>query len=341
MAKIIPSLCRLLSVVLFFMLLPAGTTADPFRDDEGNALALKRLLALKKFSKTIEPIKQQLIRGENLDLKGEVGRMLINAAAMLGDKLLAELVIAKGVNVNVKSNGMTPLQTALLANQSDVAEFLISKGANVKVKDKDGNTPLHHAASKGMERVAKLLISKGADVNIKNKEEDTPLHLAVGGQNISIIDLLLSKGADVNAKDKFGWTPRDQAVNRRNAYIVGLLTPPQPESIYAITGSQPQDLSEYMSENVFPIIVDRLFPTTLGVSFETANPDELDETYALKQDQRCRDRAERCVVIPFTDREGGHRFIVKIYAHESDAVKSRLLLNPRKGSLETDKGEKE
>ena len=64
--------------------------------------------------------------------------------------------------------------------QKEVAELLIAKGADVNAKfDKiSGGTPLHIAADKGHKEIAELLIAAGADVNAKDKGGESPLDWA-------------------------------------------------------------------------------------------------------------------------------------------------------------------
>ena len=54
--------------------------------------------------------------------------------------------------MNAKNDaGVTPLQDAAGEDQEEVAELLIAKGADVNVKADDGSTPLHSAAEIGLE----------------------------------------------------------------------------------------------------------------------------------------------------------------------------------------------
>ena len=53
-----------------------------------------------------------------------------------------------------------------------IAELLIAKGADVNAKDYGGNTPLHYSYYN--EEIRKMLIDNGADVNARNKSGDTP-----------------------------------------------------------------------------------------------------------------------------------------------------------------------
>lgn len=112
---------------------------------------------------------------------------------------MAQLLIAKGADVNAKNNwGRTPLHRAAERGSKEIVELLIVNGANVVTRDKQGKTPLHLAESK---EVATLLI---ADVNARDNEGNTPLHRTSSKE---LASLLIAKGADINAKNNEGETP--------------------------------------------------------------------------------------------------------------------------------------
>jgi ankyrin repeat protein len=120
--------------------------------------------------------------------------------------------------VNAKDeDGYTPLYAVAGGGHKEIAELLIAKGADVNPKREDGATPLLIASVAGHKEVAELLIAKGADVNAKDKKGWTLLQHAVMMSKREIVDLLITKGADVNAKvapsDRFfkGKTPLDLA----------------------------------------------------------------------------------------------------------------------------------
>jgi ankyrin repeat protein len=69
---------------------------------------------------------------------------------------------------------------AALSGRREIAELLIAKGADVNAKGDDGSTPLHSAAWYDRKEVAELLIANGADVNAKDDGGDTPLDMADG-----------------------------------------------------------------------------------------------------------------------------------------------------------------
>jgi cytohesin len=153
----------------------------------------------------------------------------LHAAAASGDRQAVEDMLAKGADVNAKSElGSSALHTAAVFGHKDIAELLIEKGADVNVKAEkslwdSGMTALHGSCVKGQKAVAKLLIAKGADVNAKTKNGYTPLHIATTGGYRDMAEFLIAKGADVNAKDNYGRIPLSLAKNRGHIEIIELL----------------------------------------------------------------------------------------------------------------------
>jgi ankyrin repeat protein len=115
-------------------------------------------------------------------------------AAMKGNIEAVKQHLAAGTDVNAKdeSMGMTPLHHATFGGHKEIAELLIAKGADVNAKfDKiSGGTPLHIAADKGHKEIAELLIANGADVNAKDEGGKTPLDWAITSKQTETADLL-------------------------------------------------------------------------------------------------------------------------------------------------------
>ncbi|MDB4808156.1 ankyrin repeat domain-containing protein [Verrucomicrobia bacterium] len=104
--------------------------------------------------------------------------------------------MADGADVNAKG-GMTggaPLHYAAMFGRKEIAELLIAKGADVNAKDEAGRTPLYEAAWQGRGEIAELLIAKGADVNAKNEDGKTPLDSAIPRKRPGIAGLLRKHG---------------------------------------------------------------------------------------------------------------------------------------------------
>lgn len=101
----------------------------------------------------------------------------LESATSSGNVTEAGRLLANGADINAtnRRNGITPLYAAVLSGHKDVVEFLVAKGADVNAKSNDGYTSLHAAAADGYKDVVALLIAKGADVNARNNDGVPPL----------------------------------------------------------------------------------------------------------------------------------------------------------------------
>jgi len=153
----------------------------------------------------------------------------LHAAAASGDRQAVEDLLAKGADVNAKSElGASALHTAAVYGHKQIAELLIEKGVDVNATAErslwdEGMTALHGSCLKGQKGVAELLIARGADVNAKTKNGYTPLHIAATHGHKDVAEVLIAKGADVNAKDNYGRPPLSLAKNRSRTEIIELL----------------------------------------------------------------------------------------------------------------------
>ena len=141
---------------------------------------------------------------------GKTSKELIalSNAARTGNIAEVKKHLAAGADVNAKDkDGGTPLHQAARNGHKEVADLLIAKGANVNaVGDLFGGTPLHAAAFGDHKEIVELLIAKGADVNAKvasgfNKGM-TPLDLAIDFKKPEIGDLLRKHGGKTGAELK-------------------------------------------------------------------------------------------------------------------------------------------
>ena len=169
----------------------------------------------------IEAVKQHLAAGTDVNESDGILTPLHYA----NTKEIAELLIAKGANVNAKDKtGSPPLHRAVRKGQEDIVELLIAAGADVSVKWKRSeDNLLHAAASRGRTDIVKLLIANGLDVNAKNANESTPLHQVGHFGHTEVTKLLIEKGADVNAKTKLGLTTLHEAALRGHKELALLL----------------------------------------------------------------------------------------------------------------------
>jgi ankyrin repeat protein len=94
--------------------------------------------------------------------------------------------------------GTTPLMAAGVNGNKILVQMLITKGADVNAKDQSGNTALIDAAHVGNADVVQLLIASHADVNASNTKGSTALSEAMRMKSSGLArcaDLLRSAGA--------------------------------------------------------------------------------------------------------------------------------------------------
>ncbi len=117
-------------------------------------------------------------------------------AAAVGDIEAVKQHLADGMDVNAKEGeiGGTPLHFAAWKGHNEIAELLIANGADVNVKTFKGGTPLFYAAANGHKEIAELLIAAGADVNAKDILGKTPLDWTESQGHKETADLLRKHG---------------------------------------------------------------------------------------------------------------------------------------------------
>ncbi len=180
---------------------------------------------------------------ELLEARDKLCYTPLHWAASMGYQNMAEILLAKGADVNATSDfGITPLHLAAgryddfkTISKSDgegqrysilyektkivppkaMVEFLIASGADVNAKDHRSETPMHEAASTGNVDVAEILIANGAEVNAKSVYHGlTPLHTAAYSGQEEVVKILIDNGAEVNTKTLIeGNTPLHRAVS--------------------------------------------------------------------------------------------------------------------------------
>ena len=84
----------------------------------------------------IEAVKQHLAAGADVDATVEEDRTTpLHGAALNGHKEVAELLIAKGANVNAKDGfGRTPLDWAIINKYTELADLLRKHGGKTAVE---------------------------------------------------------------------------------------------------------------------------------------------------------------------------------------------------------------
>lgn len=135
----------------------------------------------------------------------------LHAAAQRGRRDVAELLIARGADVNAVSDdgGHTPLHKAAIVGHTQVAELLIANGAAVDARNSgwldSGCTALHMAAESGSKGMVELLLARGANIHATTDDGSTPLHCAASDRDLA--ERLMAHGADPRARDSSGKQP--------------------------------------------------------------------------------------------------------------------------------------
>ncbi|WP_027137113.1 ankyrin repeat domain-containing protein [Gaetbulibacter saemankumensis] len=74
-----------------------------------------------------------------------------------GDLETVKKLLARGEDVNQKSNGMTPAMYAAKFNRTEILKLLIEQGAKLKTRSEKGHTALEYAKMHGATDAAKIL----------------------------------------------------------------------------------------------------------------------------------------------------------------------------------------
>jgi ankyrin repeat protein len=96
--------------------------------------------------------------------------------------------------VLVDLTGQTPLHLAAQMGQKDIAQLLLANKADVNAKDSTHSTPLHEAAKSGVKELVELLLANKADINAKDINGHTPLHVTAANDRMNVVELLRQHG---------------------------------------------------------------------------------------------------------------------------------------------------
>jgi len=163
--------------------------------------------AIREFDRN--KARQIIEMGADLNARDENGETVLRAAAMWGEKDIAELLINKGANLDLQNNnGVTALMYAAWGRHKQIAELLINKDANLDLQDKDGNTALMSAAKFAHKDIAELLIKSGANLDLQDIYGNTALIIAEkSGHTPQLVDLI--KAAKLADELSLGLTKDD------------------------------------------------------------------------------------------------------------------------------------
>ena len=161
----------------------------------------------------------------------------ILAATAANDSATIRLLLDKGANVNAKDPvGMTPLLNAAMNGNTRIAEMLLARGADVNAACatefggtvKAGKialgllTPLLVASVYGPYDMVKLLLDAGANIDARDVRGMSALMNAVATDHADarIVRLLVDRGADAKARDHEGLSVAGWAMRQNNPAIL-------------------------------------------------------------------------------------------------------------------------
>ncbi|MFL1012984.1 ankyrin repeat domain-containing protein [Flavisericum labens] len=87
-----------------------------------------------------------------------------------GDLETVQKLIARGADVNAKSNGMTPLMYAAKFNRTEILKLLIMHGADLKARSDKKKTALKYAELHGATDAAEIIKKALAEVKAKKRK---------------------------------------------------------------------------------------------------------------------------------------------------------------------------
>ena len=165
---------------------------------------------------------------QKLNQLDELGRTTLHRAALKGQRLAIEMLLAAGVDVNkVDNDGWTALNSAAANGQNDAVSALVKGSPDVNTADKCGYTPLrwatYWAAATNITTTIETLLAAKADPNIPDDQGVTALSRAADKGHTNSVSILLEGKADPRKPDNEAWCPLNAAVMYISRWIHNLL----------------------------------------------------------------------------------------------------------------------
>lgn len=149
---------------------------DPNTPDPKGGIPLVMALQDENFA-----VAEALLASKDLNVNAmnQAGETALMMAALRGNVVWCERLLARGANVNKK--GWTPLHYAASSPEPKTVQLLLERGAIVDAESPDRSTPLMFAARYGKEDSVKILLAAGADPTRTNDRNMNAADFARGG----------------------------------------------------------------------------------------------------------------------------------------------------------------
>ena len=159
---------------------------------------------VNQYNKIVELIKQAEAREKataspkpNSPNGSNEASKLLGRSVMQGDMNGFNRALEMGADINYVDKGSSPcLNIAIMLDRKEMADILISRGVNVNLVDQqNGATALLFATMKGDASMVQRLIGLGANVNVATNKGVTPLSVAQKNNRQDIVIMLQTAGA--------------------------------------------------------------------------------------------------------------------------------------------------
>lgn len=163
--------------------------------------------------------------GGNANRKFEDGTTFLERALRISaehEPITLYVLHYAATDVNLTSNGGTPLEIAIDVKRENLIDALLSRSATVNTFTKSSSLP-HQALENDLFVSAKNLINAGADVNAKNPAGASLAQRAIAKEQREVFDALTAKGAVLSTKMNGGETPLMTSIGANDAYFFNRL----------------------------------------------------------------------------------------------------------------------
>lgn len=171
----------------------------------------------------LKAVERLLKEGANANTRDVLSLRPIMHAARNGSTEIMRMLLDRGADPNVKSQGFTPLGIAALNGFHYVAELLIKAGARLDTKGDNGFTPLMNASLMNHKRTVEVLLRHDPDMELTNREGMTALSIAASEGHTESLEAMLKHGVDPNLIDRNKNPPLFWAVFRGQRGAVRML----------------------------------------------------------------------------------------------------------------------